>query len=554
MAFVRYESSRDPERAAKLLEDALARNPDSVALLRTVTAFDLSRGESERALTRLDRALEARPEVPLLLALRAQALVNAGRLEEAERDARQAFERNPSMPGVLDLILTIYERQGRVDVAIEQLEASESAGLLGPNHRVLLGRLQLRNGNPDSRSGAVRSRSRRGSRSRRRQERPRVLARPGGTRSGSSSPARSGGATGARHGPAGNRHAGLRHAAPGAGGSRGRAVRGSAPHGRGSGRGHGGASLSHGAGTAGPRTGRGGGRAPRTGAFHRSGVRGCSGRRTAARGGPGRLEPERRTGFIGEADTGMGRAFPTPSQETSSPAASLPPWFFPATAAAVIALHAILLFASPGLHGGADLLPHLRMVELMGLEPALRNVYPPAYHVIGALIAPLVGLSVYPKLFAVGASRALDRMFPFLPAAGRPSRPHLGAVRPLALRLRALLVHAKERGGRVRTRLSRPRPADGAAPRLARPGRRRDVLGAHARRAASRLLRRRRRAGAAGRSRALRAGAGSSGRGSADRHPPGGGLLSATGPALRARATTCTSRGFEAPSTVGLSS
>jgi hypothetical protein len=73
-------------------------------------------------------------------------------------------------------------------------------------------------------------------------------------------------------------------------------------------------------------------------------------------------------------------------------------------AGAVIALHAVLLLASPGLHGGVDLLAHLRMVELMGLAPALRNVYPPAYHLLGALLSPVVGLAAYPKLFAVGAA------------------------------------------------------------------------------------------------------------------------------------------------------
>lgn len=91
-----------------------------------------------------------------------------------------------------------------------------------------------------------------------------------------------------------------------------------------------------------------------------------------------------------------------PPQGTPSPASATPRWLFPATAAVVIALHAILLFASPGLHGGGDLIPHLRMTELMGVVPALRNVYPPAYHVVGALLSPIVGLAAYPKLFAVG--------------------------------------------------------------------------------------------------------------------------------------------------------
>jgi tetratricopeptide (TPR) repeat protein len=149
IAFVRNESDRAPEKAKRLLEEALARQPGSVRLLSAATSFDLMNGKIDRALGRLNRALETRSEVPLLLALRAQTLARADRLEEAERDARQAFERSPELPGVLELILGIYERQGRVDVAIEQLEASESAGLLSPHHRMLLGRLHNRSGNFD---------------------------------------------------------------------------------------------------------------------------------------------------------------------------------------------------------------------------------------------------------------------------------------------------------------------------------------------------------------------------------------------------------------------
>jgi hypothetical protein len=95
-------------------------------------------------------------------------------------------------------------------------------------------------------------------------------------------------------------------------------------------------------------------------------------------------------------------------------AAAGPGWLFPATAASVIALHAILLFGSPGLHGGVDLLAHLRMVELMGSAVALCNVYPPAYHLLGALLSPpLIGLAAYPKLFAVGATAVSIGCFRF---------------------------------------------------------------------------------------------------------------------------------------------
>jgi len=149
VAFVRYESQRDPEKTARLLDEALARNPTSELLLPAATVFDLRAGELDRALGRLNRAVEARPDAPLYLALRAQVLAHADRLEEAERDALRAFEISPAMPNLLELILTIYSRRGRIDVAIEQLEASESAGLLGPHQRVLLGRLHLGKGNTD---------------------------------------------------------------------------------------------------------------------------------------------------------------------------------------------------------------------------------------------------------------------------------------------------------------------------------------------------------------------------------------------------------------------
>jgi len=149
VAFARNEFRRDPETAERLLDEALARRPDSVALLTSATVLDLRSGEIDRALGRLDRGLEKNPNVPILLALRAQILLRAGKLDQAERDARQAFERRPEMPGILELLLAIYREQGRVDVAIEQLEASESAGLLRPHDRVLLGRLHLGSGNTD---------------------------------------------------------------------------------------------------------------------------------------------------------------------------------------------------------------------------------------------------------------------------------------------------------------------------------------------------------------------------------------------------------------------
>jgi hypothetical protein len=73
---------------------------------------------------------------------------------------------------------------------------------------------------------------------------------------------------------------------------------------------------------------------------------------------------------------------------------------FRAAAVAALALHTLLLVSAEGLRGGADLLAHLRLMEAMGAEPALRSVYAPFYHVFGALAAPLVGLEAAPRVFA----------------------------------------------------------------------------------------------------------------------------------------------------------
>lgn len=111
---------------------------------------------------------------------------------------------------------------------------------------------------------------------------------------------------------------------------------------------------------------------------------------------------------------------PAPAAPAREPGA-LPGWAFPAVAGAALGLHAVRLGASPGLHGGGDLLPHLRLIELMAQEPALRNVLAPGYHVLGALVAPLVGLAAYPKLFAVAAAAlSLVAFRAFQRSAGLP--------------------------------------------------------------------------------------------------------------------------------------
>lgn len=146
IAFARNEGSRDPERAAEVVAAALERTPSHPQLVALATAFDLRAGRVEPALARLDAAI-ARDAAPLLLLVRADTLAGAERFAEAERDARLALELDPELPGALERLLGLYQAQGKLDEAVAELEASESAGLLGARNRALLGQLHMSRGN-----------------------------------------------------------------------------------------------------------------------------------------------------------------------------------------------------------------------------------------------------------------------------------------------------------------------------------------------------------------------------------------------------------------------
>jgi hypothetical protein len=104
---------------------------------------------------------------------------------------------------------------------------------------------------------------------------------------------------------------------------------------------------------------------------------------------------------------------------STGPAGSV--WLFRACAALALTLPTLLALGNPELQGGADLLPHLRLIELMGEHPALRSVYPPLYHVLGALLSPWTGLALYPRLFALLAALAWMAGFRYFQrAAGLP--------------------------------------------------------------------------------------------------------------------------------------
>lgn len=93
---------------------------------------------------------------------------------------------------------------------------------------------------------------------------------------------------------------------------------------------------------------------------------------------------------------------------------------FAASAAAALALHATLLFANSGLAGGADLGPHLRLIQQMAEKPGIHNVYPPALHVFGALFG-FFGPSLAVEFFSLGAVALLLLGFrAFQRASGLP--------------------------------------------------------------------------------------------------------------------------------------
>jgi hypothetical protein len=97
------------------------------------------------------------------------------------------------------------------------------------------------------------------------------------------------------------------------------------------------------------------------------------------------------------------------------------PGLFRASAIAALALHAALLWGRPGVHGGGDLRPHLRLIQRVAEDPGLYNVYPPAYHAIGALLSPLVDPGAYVQAFGWLAAAALIAAFRvFQRSAGLP--------------------------------------------------------------------------------------------------------------------------------------
>ena len=92
---------------------------------------------------------------------------------------------------------------------------------------------------------------------------------------------------------------------------------------------------------------------------------------------------------------------------------------FWACAGFALAIHLTLLASPPTIRGGADMLPHLRLIQQMAESPDLRNVYAPGFHVVGALLSGVVGLAAVPKLFGLVAVLTLLGGFRFFQRSAR---------------------------------------------------------------------------------------------------------------------------------------
>jgi hypothetical protein len=100
---------------------------------------------------------------------------------------------------------------------------------------------------------------------------------------------------------------------------------------------------------------------------------------------------------------------------------------FRGCAAGALALHAALLLRIDGLQGGADLQPHLRLIQLMAENPGIHSVYAPAYHALGAWFGQWVSAGVFTRIFAFCAAAALIAGFrSFQRAANLPD--HASAI------------------------------------------------------------------------------------------------------------------------------
>ena len=140
------EADADPAKAIEVLEKSLAAHPGEPRLLDYLTNLDARAGRSARALERLNQTMAQQGVTAGLLLVRGRLLASMGLWAEAENDIRATFEAAPKYPGVSDLLVTIYQKQNKLDEAIASLQKADQAKTLGGAQLYLLGRLMLEKG------------------------------------------------------------------------------------------------------------------------------------------------------------------------------------------------------------------------------------------------------------------------------------------------------------------------------------------------------------------------------------------------------------------------
>ena len=142
-----YDLGGAPEQALKLIGPALAKQPDSAALL-VVRALARSRlRQTEAALADAERAAQLAPDNEEAVGLLAAMYRERGQEARAVELVSSALRRTPSSTDLRELLVTIYAETGEPDRAIEQLQQlialkparvsyrSQLAGLYAREHR-----------------------------------------------------------------------------------------------------------------------------------------------------------------------------------------------------------------------------------------------------------------------------------------------------------------------------------------------------------------------------------------------------------------------------------
>ena len=138
---LRCEKAGDLSRAAGLLDQVLARNPDDAAALAAAARVAGRRGDRAAAIAWLRRLVAIAPgqRGPRLdLAI---ALFTSGDLAGAEIECRTLLDQSARDGQALNLLGVVQRRQGRFDDAIATLEAAARTGTAGESPWINLGNL-----------------------------------------------------------------------------------------------------------------------------------------------------------------------------------------------------------------------------------------------------------------------------------------------------------------------------------------------------------------------------------------------------------------------------